>query len=168
MFQLSALNSPRVPVECFDLMYQNCDDKVTTGRLGSYLPTAAGSGGPPRARSPGCWARTAGCSGGRSPGAGSPTTRETPSSQAETAWPWRTQVFIRDVNNSHFTWLNNQWVVWTNNRLFNECRPSQRQPWIVGKKSQYLKRKKNTTCYVVRFKLSTAIKTRAGKLWKMH
>ena len=44
-------------------------------------------------------------------------------------------LITRDVNNSNFSLSNNWWVLWMNNRLFDVCRHSQRQPWIIGKKS---------------------------------
>jgi hypothetical protein len=54
---------------------------------------------------------------------------------------------IRDVNSSTFSRLNNQWLIWTNNQLFEEFRHSQMQPWIIGKKSlNILNAKITTTC----------------------
>lgn len=52
----------------------------------SYLPTAADSAGPRRARSQDCWPRRAGWSDAPVLEADSPTTKVTQSSQAETVW----------------------------------------------------------------------------------
>lgn len=52
----------------------------------SYLPTAADSEGPQKARSQDCLPRTAGWSDAPVLGADSPMTKGTQSSQAETIW----------------------------------------------------------------------------------
>lgn len=62
----------------------------------SYLPTAADSEGPQRARSQDCWARKVGWSDAPAPGADSPMTKGTQFFQASTVWLWEKERNVSD------------------------------------------------------------------------
>lgn len=68
----------------------------------SYLPKAADSEGPQRARSRDCWPRRAGWSDAPVLGADSPTTTGTQSSQAERVWLYgKGWLGVRSTNNNN-------------------------------------------------------------------